>query len=342
LLLYGYVDTRESPPQLVLRFWIAPQLKYRFEDIQGSHPAGKPIRVVDINNPGVGLQGELGRQSSAIALIGLGLADEQLGQSEDALLAFLRAGEFAPQSEMVQFFIGREYLFLSDLQPDQREANWQAAEEAFQKAINLNSQYARAYIGLGGVYFKHAASLSKEAVTAQQPVSPDAPQWVDKSIVAYQQALDLNPTTEQYSNPVADVARLALGNVYRLKGTIALQGGDVSSALVDFDQSIQLLEAVRPVFEAALPQHESYRRYLAQSYEYLGSAYFWQGQAFDTLQNYPQALAVYQKSMNAFTQCISQGENTLDLVIQNDIVGKSCQPSFAEVQSRYNELAGGQ
>jgi hypothetical protein len=30
---------------------------------------------------------------------------------------------------MVQFFLGREYLFLSDLQPDRQEELWQKAEE---------------------------------------------------------------------------------------------------------------------------------------------------------------------------------------------------------------------
>ncbi len=110
---------------------------------------GKPIRVVDLNDPGISVQSELESQSTAVAFIAMGLAQEQLGQSEDALAAFLKAEEAAPQSEIVQFFIGREYLFLSDLQPDQQEELWQKAEDAFLQAIAINDQYARAYIGLG-------------------------------------------------------------------------------------------------------------------------------------------------------------------------------------------------
>src|SRR5690606_15393729 len=105
MLLYGYVDTRANPPQLVLKFWITPQSNYEFEDIQGDFTVGDPIRVVDLDNPGVSVQGELGRQSSALAWVGMGLAQEQLGQSEDALTAFRRAAEFAPQSEVIQFFL---------------------------------------------------------------------------------------------------------------------------------------------------------------------------------------------------------------------------------------------
>ena len=99
LLLYGYIDTRSNPPQLILNFWVAPQDKYKFEDIQGNTQIGKPIRVVNLNDPGISVQGELERQSIAVAFIAMGLAQEQLGQTEDALAAFLKAEEAAPQSE---------------------------------------------------------------------------------------------------------------------------------------------------------------------------------------------------------------------------------------------------
>ena len=87
-LLYGYIDTRQNPPELVLKFWIAPQANYEFEEIQGSYRIGESIRIVDINNPGTGVEGELKRQSTAIAWVGIGLTNQQLGQSADALQGF--------------------------------------------------------------------------------------------------------------------------------------------------------------------------------------------------------------------------------------------------------------
>lgn len=342
LLLYGYIDTRSNPPQLVLNFWVAPQDKYKFEDIQGNTQIGKPIRIVDLNDPGISVQGELERQSVAVAFIAMGLAQEQLGQSEDALAAFLKAEEAAPQSEMVQFFIGREYLFLSDLQPDRQEAHLQEAENALLQAIALNDQYARAYIGLADVYRKRSGNLVDAALASGQAVDPQAAQLVEQAIETYQKVLELKPDTQQYGNPVEDVARLAQGNAYRLKGVIALIDGDVDSALKAFDEAIQLLETSRPIFEASIFEHESYRRYLAQTYEYLGIAYRWQGQALETEQDYVQALTAYQKSIDAFNQCIFQGDNSLDLVIQNDIVEKICRPNLGQTQQTYNELNGGQ
>jgi len=342
LLLYGYIDKRSNPPQLVLNFWVAPQEKYRFEDIQGNIQIGKPIRIVNLKDPGISVQGELERQSTAVAFIAMGLAQEQLGQSEDALAAFLKAEESAPQSAMVKFFIGREYLFLSERKPDREEELWQQAEEALQQAIAIDDQYARGYIGLGALYMKRANKLVENAKQSGQAPDPQAIQRVEQAIEAYQKVIDLKPDPKEYGNPVEDVARLALGNAYRLKGTIFLLQGDTNSAFQAFDEAIQLLETTRPIFEASIADHESYRRYLAQTYEYLGVTYQWQGRTFEGAQEYDSALTAYKKSLDAFNQCILQSENSSDLVIQNDIVAEICQPNLAEVQQTYNELSGAQ
>lgn len=340
LLLYGYIDTRSNPPQLMLNFWVAPQDEYKFEDMLGNMKIGKPIRVVDLTDPGVSVKGELQRQSIAVAWIAMGLAQQQLGQSEDALTAFLNAGEAAPQSEMVQFFIGREYLFLSERQPDQQEAHWQDAEEALLQAIAFNDQYARAYIGLGALYRKRSADLLDAAIG--QAVDPQAIQWVEQAIMSYQKVLELKPDPEEYGNPVEDVARLALGNAYRLKGAIAYIQGDATSALDSLDQAIQTLEEVLLAFETSTQEHESYRRYLTQTYEYLGEAYQWKGEAFELAQDYPQALAAYQKSLDFYSQCIAQGNNTADLIIQNEIVHLLCEPYYEETKKIYDNFKGEQ
>ncbi|MGE5776079.1 MAG: hypothetical protein ACM33V_07655, partial [Chloroflexota bacterium] len=196
--------------------------------------------------------------------------------------------------------------------------------------------------GLGALYRKRADHLVDAALTSHTAVDPQTGQWIEKAIQSYQKALDLKPDSEKYGNPVEDVARLALGNTYRLRGVIALLNGDADSASKDFDQAIQLLETSRPIFEALIPRHESYRRYLAQAYEYLGSTYQWQGQAFDTAQQYDQALTAYQKSIEAFDGCIAQGEGSSDLVIQNEIVEKVCKPNLEQTRQTYNELIGGQ
>lgn len=342
LLIYGMLDGTRKPAELVLKFWIAPQVKYNFEEIQGSFSVGSPIRIVDLKNPGLSAGSELGRQANALAWVGIGLSQEQLGQAEDALKAFQRAAEFAPQSEVIQFFIGREYLFLSDRQPERQAANWQAAQDAFEQAIRLNARYPRPYIGLGSTYFKRAASLVDTANAAQKPIDPQANQWAERAIEAYQHVLDLNPDPAQFGNPLGDVAKSALGNAYRLKGAIASSNGDQASAAEALKRSIEMLEAVRLVFEKTSIQHESYHRYLAQVYEHLGEAYQEQGRAFELALDYPQALTSYANSLAAYDLCRAQGEDTLDLIIKNNIVALRCEPYYQKLKLDYDALKGGQ
>ncbi len=343
ILLYGYVDTRAIPPQLVLKFWIPPQAKYRFEDLQGDFSLGSPIRIADLNNPGISVQGELERQSGALAWVGMGIAREQLGQSEDALQSFQHAVELAPQSETVQFFLGREALFLSDQQPDRREQDWQAAQQAFEEAIRLNPSYARAYIGLGSVYFKRAAYFLDSNPDPQKIADSQAPTWVQQSLRAYETVVNLNPDAKEYGNPVLDVALMSLGDAYRLQGVLQSDEGNQNAALRSLEQAAELLAQVRPAFEQATAQHETYRRYLAQAYEFAGETYQWQGYVFALQKDTASALASYRKSLDAYHQCIAQGDPkiTSDLIIQNDIVAKFCQPYLQDTQQAYDSLNGG-
>ena len=340
LLLYGYIDTRTNPPRLILNFWIAPQDKYKFEDIQGNTQISTPIRVVNLNDPGISVQGELKSQSIAVAYIAMGLAQEQLGQTQDALNAFLKAEAAAPNSEIVQYFIGREYLYLAELQPDQQEAIWKQSEDSFQKSISFNDQYAKAYLGLGSVNIKQSSELLNNAIAAKRPVDPQAMQLADQGIATYQKVLAMQPGPG-LADADQTLAQLALGNAYQQKGAILYDQRDYDSALKAFDTAAQILEAVRNTLGVSVPKHESYRRYLVQSSEYLGTVYQWLGSTYGVKQNFDQAFPAYQNSIDTFGQCISDGKNSPDLIIQNDVIAKYCQPKQQEVQQLLDELKGG-
>jgi tetratricopeptide (TPR) repeat protein len=180
------------------------------------------------------------------------------------------------------------------------------------------------------------------AKASGQAIDPRSLQFVEQAIQAYQKVLELKPSPGQLENIDVDLANLALGNAYRQKGQILLFQRDVDSALSAFDESIRFIGLAQKAFEASVPAHESYRRYLTQTHEYLGTVYQWQGNAFESKLDYDQALPAYQKSMDAYTQCVSQGENSPDLIIQNDIVKKYCQPKFEEVKKIHDDLVGGQ
>ncbi len=341
LLLYGYIDTSTTPVKLVLNFWITPQNKYKFEDIQGNTQIGEPIIIYDQNNVGVAEQPGVQEQSITIAYIAIGLAQEQLGQTKSALETLLKAQEAAPNVAIVKFFIGREYLLLADFEPNRQSELWQKAEDEFNESIKFNQENPKAYLGLGSVYIKQSAALLDTALGSNMMVDPQSLQLAEQAIVVYKKALAVKPVAGLSEKLDENLARLALGNAYRQKGATLLFQGDIGAALQTFDEAIEMLKLAQKAFEVSIPEHESYRRYFVQTYEYLGAVYQWQGSGFEAKHDKDQALAVYKKSMDAFEKCSAYGKGSSDLIIQNDIIEKYCLPKLKEVQQRYNELTGG-
>jgi tetratricopeptide (TPR) repeat protein len=342
LIYFGHIESASPQAELTLGFYIAPQFEYNFEDIQGSYSPGRPIHIADMENPGPSVQAELEKQSNVIAWLAMGLTQVQLGESEQALEAFAKAAEVDPNSATVQFFIGRENLFLANSFPEQSANYRQTAEGAFQKSIALDDQYARAYIGLGGVYIDRAGELLDEALISGQPPDQQAITSIEQAIQAYQQVQDLNPDPIAYGNPVANVERMGAGNAHRLQGIAAALQGDVPTALAAFQDAISALEMAQATFEVSVQEDESHRRYLTQVYEYLGETYQWQAYAHELAFAYPEAQQSYQQALAAYQQCIDQAENTPDNIIRDQIVGTYCQPYALDTQNRLDILNGGQ
>jgi tetratricopeptide (TPR) repeat protein len=171
-------------------------------------------------------------------------------------------------------------------------------------------------------------------------VDPRAIQLAEQGIETYQKVLNLK-TGPGLGDADRDLAQLALGNAYQQKGSILYYQGDYDSALNAFDTAAQFLESAKVSFEASVVEHESYRRYLVQSDEYLGNVYQRLGSTYAAKLDYDQAFPAYQKSIDAYGQCVADGKDSPDLIIQNDIIGNYCQPKLVEIQQLYDELKGG-
>lgn len=344
MVIYGSYDSQKNPPHLSLEFYLAPQEDYNYEDIQGSFHIGEPVELGTADPSHA--QQELDRQAIGLAWIALGLTEAQLGHSLEALEAFQKADQAFMDSEVVKFLIGREYLFLVDRESVlkfARDAFEKEAEHAFSQAIQIRQDYARAYIGLAGVYFKRAQRLINSLPGEQGgeiPASADlelAKTLSEESISAYQKVLELNPDRAEYGIPLDSVARLGLGNSYRLRGQVSWFMGENENAFKFLTQAIHNLESsVTPLVET------NQQRYLTQAYEYLGATYQWRGYLYELNQDYQSSLKSYQESADYYDKCIAQGKNTSDRIIKEDIVGKICVPSFTGVREILDGLDGGQ
>jgi tetratricopeptide (TPR) repeat protein/energy-coupling factor transporter ATP-binding protein EcfA2 len=342
MLVFGNIDTRQDPAQLVLEFWLTPQEYSGFEEVQGIHKITTPVLILNPRDPGLEVQPELRRQAGTLAWVAMGLTYAQLGQTQSSLEAFQKAAALAPESEVVQFFLGREYLFLAAREPIRQVELEDSAEQAFANSTLLNAGYARGYIGLGSVYFTRAWRLLAEAPEEDggSEIEVDisaADNQINRAIAAYQSAIDLQPDASDYGTPVESTAQLGLGKSYRLKGAASILAGDAKQAQLYLEQAIGILEPLVQPFEDG-----SQARYLAQTYEGLGLSYYWLGYLFETMQMYENSLADYRRSLDYYGRCIAYGDASPDQVIRNDIVRAHCIPNGKAVQEIIDSLDGDQ
>jgi hypothetical protein len=330
-----------DPSRLQLAFYLAPRPDYNYEDLQGGFQ-------LDCSNSTAGqaLQEALGPCANALGEIAVGLTEVQLGHSLEALEAFLNANEAFPASALIQFLIGREYLFLVEREKVLEFASdlfETEAEKAFTESAQLDPNYPRAYIGLGSVYFKRAQrqlEIAKDKAESgeQNPGElTQALQLIDQAISAYDKALSLGTSYPEAGIPLASVARLGLGNSYRLRGEALTRQGDTAGAMEQYDQAIAALDpTLQPLEEA------NQIRYLTQAFEYLGSTYEWKAYTRIVDQDYAGGQADYQRALEYFERCIAQADATQDLIVKNDIVGRVCQPGKESIQKRLQSLEGTQ
>jgi len=347
MIIHGTLDQRQQPPVLNLQMYLAPRLSDSLDEINGSFDLNAPIPInSDVGSDSV--QTEITRQTDLLAMLALAQSESKSGRTLEALEGYLKAAELAPESDLLKFFIARESLFIID-----REAIPQGAHAAFEeqalayleKALQLNPQNARVYIGLGSFNLKQAKRLILEATFSEFTDTgfQQIIQLLDQAEAAYERVLQLEIDSAEYGVPVEDIARLGLGDVQVSRG-IALWGyansdpgrEEFQEAIQMFDQSVETLKATLPAFQAP-----GLNRYLTLNHQVLGTAYHNSGYLADLAGDPSAALQAYQQAIEQFDACIALGENSADRVIQVEIVEANCLPLRQATEELMQLLSGG-
>lgn len=338
MIVFGNVDTRTQPASLQLEFWLAPQLEYSFDVGARSYATGSAIAIRDLENLTIEIQPEIDRQASTLAWVALGLTRMRFGQSVEALQSFRRAEEFSPESAAVQFFIGRESLFLSDSEFERQEDLTRQAQAAFQKALDLDPNYANASIGLGSTYFAMAKRLVGDGRNKpqQQRALEQAGELVAQAMEAYRTVERLPDSSEESGTPLHLIARLGSGTSLRLLAEIRYLLEDPAGARAAAKESARTLEELVASFGS--PGSE---RYLAQTHQALGTAYQWLGFLSEVDQQFEQSRQEYQLALDSYTRCIDLGQASADQIVRVDIAQKLCLPFRDELQQYLGETGGG-
>ena len=330
VMIYGNLPEETSGQEFIPEVAICNNagLKVDADEIIGAHQVveGLPQQLVSqIGKPDVDLAANLriNSWSSALTSFSVGIMYDLQGRADLALPVFQKAttqldAVSGPVGAVLWFFVGREELILSAVgSPNstsntERETHLAQAQTAFETALQRNPAYARARIGLGGVYLDRAQHI----LPAQRLQTPD----LNLALQAYQQALEDAP-----GSPGALIdtkARLGLTSAWILQGETYRDLERWPEAGNAFSQAIQAAEAaLEPLAQAGQI------RVLAQAYLTLGEANHEQGHLM-LLQGDPSSSRPFFEAASAnYTLCIQQKDAAVtDQVLANQIVAGLCQP----------------
>jgi tetratricopeptide (TPR) repeat protein len=311
VVIYGNLPANGSGAGFVPEVYVSPDagVDVETDKIAGVYqPIGAiPVQLLDkASDPiaGRSITIRLNSWTNVLSLFTIGLMYDLLGYPGRALPVLQQAkDELASTVEegnpVLWFFIGREALWLK------RD---QEAQPAFEQALQLDPNYARARLGLGDIRLNKAYSQSP----AERIQAPD----LEQAITEYTTALE---TAEP---SVKGEALYSLGIAYRLKGETWLNLADYSAADTALAAAVEHLSATLDT----LKNTERYRL-LAQTYLSLGEAYEDQGHAQLRQDNQEGGHPFFEQALASYDQCIQQGAAApTDLILTDKIIGKLCVP----------------
>jgi tetratricopeptide (TPR) repeat protein len=329
MVIYGNLIPAGESQKLELEFYLSPLVNDEIASIIGPHRLGKPIALpspFDLDGPEVNIfvDEKLRVRTDALFWLTIGLTQQVLGRSQRALETFQRAeGELADWSEhdgkeMLYFFIGREELFLGQVDD---------AEASFRRVLDIAPDYARAQVALGSIYQERAARIEPTERFKE-------PKYVEQALEGHLKGLELALATDE---PLIEaVARIALAKTYRLLGETHHHLDEVEQASGFYEQTIAEVDRSMPLLENT-KQH----RLIAQAYETQGIAYLLQGLILQFQEKRAESQAHLELAQNAYQQCIQQSDKALVDAILSEDIALRCQRLQGETQKYLATLEGG-
>jgi tetratricopeptide (TPR) repeat protein len=268
----------------------------------------------------------------ALAWLTFGLRQETLGDPQASLEAFEQAATFAPDSDIVHYFTGQEYIFLAQQVTEEAEAYEAEAEAALEDALRLNPDNARAQIGLGSVHFLRAQRLYFE-VTAEAFEGDRAAGFAAiqeeaaRALEAYNQVVGQPEQLDEYGVPVNSIARLGQAATLRLLADVAFRAGDPGAAQRHLDEAKATLEAAVAPLEEARDF-----RLLAHLYQTAGTVYQLEGFLLEP-EDSAAAAEANRQALDYNERCIALEENfPFDTFMIERIINQFCKPYAEQLQ----------
>ena len=293
MVVYGNLALAQEPASFIPEFYVA-KLSGEADEIVGRHQLGSGIPLylpLNLNDPAVAgeLDEELTFRATALSRFTTGLLYEIRGRPDRALDVFEQADrdlkdwgrdQAQPKGkEILYLFMGREAHLLH--RDDQ-------ALSAFQHALAIKPDYARAHIGIANVYYTKAQDQSAQERLAGGDLK--------RAEEEYRQALGLAAGA-----PGAQVdvkAHLGLSGTYRLQGAAYLALGQYEAADPLFDQ------AIREAREAVSLAGEGQHRYAGHAYLGIGNAYHQKAHMRVAGGDNEAAKGLFEQAITGYERCV--------------------------------------
>jgi tetratricopeptide (TPR) repeat protein len=344
LIIYGNLTAEQEPATFEPEFYVSrlPGEADEISEITGPFQLGTsipvPLPLEEIDQVSItALRQQVTLRARAMRWFTVGFIWDLVGDTAKALETFKQAeldlsqwAELGEGKEILYYFIGREALTLGrDDQIAQSSGAFENADQAlqeaeryFRKALASDDQYARAHIGLAGVFYQRAQHQAIEDRLVGEELAG--------AIDHYDRAREY--TMETPNGPAGLEARFGVGIAALLQGTTYRNLGFPDEANASLDWAIQELEMiVSPLIDAK--QH----RTLAQVHLALGVTYLEQARLLRDQGDIAASIDSYEQAQMSFARCVDQGDPgkggiSNDLVLK-DIIARNCGP-YSEVAAQ--------
>jgi tetratricopeptide (TPR) repeat protein len=161
VIVYGCVDTSNAVWQVSPEFYVSAKSFYQAEEVTGQHELGVPLQVRGQGSVAdrIEVSEEFGYRTEALTRITVGLAYYAIGKFEEALRFF----ESAEGIEGWKDDEGKQVLYLLVGNSAGRIGDLDLAGAYHKKSLSVDSEYARAYVGLASSYYMLALKPYEES-----------------------------------------------------------------------------------------------------------------------------------------------------------------------------------
>lgn len=307
ILIYGVLQQDEAKSDTTIEFYVNHDSFDEAEDIKGPHVFGGALRIKNPFKEGLDELGNLPlkERAKSLSLLAIGLAYYSIDDFDQAITYLSLADgenewyEKAEGKHVVKLLLGNAYLRKSSIEKDAQLVP--TARVYYSQALELDSEYARAIMGMANVDLMLALGDPNDHETQ-----------IDLKRLKNAEAGYKNALAYKNENDVVNVQSkvdYGLGNVYLLR--YQLEGGDW------LDQAYERFAAVAAAYESG---NTDIKDMAAHAYARMGFiADVYRG-------NTANAIAHYEKA----TKLASPFYEGLYLSILGDRYVEACQLDLAE------------